>query len=246
MKDIFKVFDDYVNNYDLNNKDIKLKYNHSYRVMKLSEKYSKLLGYSDEDIKIATIIGLFHDIGRFEQLKVYKTYDDSKSINHALLGSKILFEENLIEKITDNKDDYEIIKFAIENHNKLEIEKTNNKRALMHAKLIRDTDKLDIIFLEGYLDETKIRSTKDEISKVVMDSFMKHESILYEYRKNRNDSIAVYFSYAFDINNDITLEELKQNYTYFYKIMDTNNKFKEIYEEVVRYIDERIGKNVRY
>ena len=245
MKDIYKVFDDYVKDYDLNNRDIKLKYNHSYRVAKLSEKYSKLLGYTKEDIELATIIGLFHDIGRFEQLKKYNTYSDRKSIDHALLGSKILFEDNLIEKIIDNKDDYEIIKFAIENHNKLEIEKTNNKRALMHAKLIRDTDKVDIVYVEGYLDELNIRTTNDEISKEVKELLKNHKNILYEYEKNKNDSIAVVFSYVFDINNNIVLKELKQNYKYYYETVDTQNKFKDIYEETVKYIDERIGKNVR-
>ena len=245
MKDIYKVFDDYVNDYDLNNKDINLKYNHSYRVAKLSEKYSKLLGFSEDDIRLATIIGLFHDIGRFEQLKRYNTYSDRKSIDHAALGVKILIEDNLMEKITNNKDDYEIIKFAIENHNKFELEKTNNQRVLMHAKLIRDTDKLDIIYVEGYLDELNLRSTKDEISKDIKDSIMNHKNVIYDLVKNKNDLIATYFSYVFNINNDIVLEELKQNYKYFYEKIDIEDKFKDIYNEVIKYIDERIDKNVR-
>ena len=37
--------------------------------MKLSKKYAKKLGYDEHDVKLATLIGLFHDIGRFEQLK---------------------------------------------------------------------------------------------------------------------------------------------------------------------------------
>ena len=81
-------FDKYVQNYDLNNIDIKRKYRHSYRVMNLSKRYATLLGFSKEDIELATVIGLLHDIGRFEQLKVYHTYDDTKSIDHALYGSK--------------------------------------------------------------------------------------------------------------------------------------------------------------
>ena len=56
-----------------------------------------------------------------------------------------MFEDGLIKNFWNNTDDYEVIRFAIENHNKFAIEKTDNKRALMHAKLIRDTDKLDIM-----------------------------------------------------------------------------------------------------
>ena len=139
-------FEKYIKNYDLNNKEIHKKYLHSYRVMNLSKKYATLLGWKSHDIKLATIIGLLHDIGRFEQLKIYHTYNDTKSIDHASYGVKILFKDNLIKKFWKDENDYEIIKFAIENHNKYEIEKTNNQRALMHAKLIRDTDKLDIIY----------------------------------------------------------------------------------------------------
>ncbi len=38
-------FDEYVSNYDISNDYIKLKYNHSYRVMKLQEKYAKKLHF---------------------------------------------------------------------------------------------------------------------------------------------------------------------------------------------------------
>ena len=63
-----RAFDEYTSNYDLNNSMIKSKYNHSYRVMHLCEKYAKELGWSKSDILLARIIGLLHDFGRFEQL----------------------------------------------------------------------------------------------------------------------------------------------------------------------------------
>lgn len=237
-----EVFDEYVKKYDFNIEKIKLKYNHSYRVMELSKKYSKLLGFSEYDIKLATLIGLLHDIGRFEQVKQFDTFDDSISFDHATYGNKVLFEDNLIEKFWPNKEDYEIIRFAIENHNKYSIEKTDNERALMHAKLIRDTDKLDIVYLLGFLKIYNTKATDEEISKEVLNSFYKHESILSKYKKNKNDKIVGHFAFVFDINNDICLEELKNNYKYYYEQVGSN-KFKDIYDEVIKYINERIDKN---
>ena len=61
-----KEFEKYIKNYDLNNKEIKKKYLHSYRVMNLSKKYATLLNYNKHDIELATIIGLLHDIGRIK------------------------------------------------------------------------------------------------------------------------------------------------------------------------------------
>ena len=119
---MLEVFNEYVSNYDMNNLKIKLKYDHSIRVMELSLKYARLLGFSEEDINLAYIIGLLHDIGRFEQAKRFDSYVDLETIDHADLGCEILFGENVIQKFDINEKYYEIIKKAITNHNKHEIE----------------------------------------------------------------------------------------------------------------------------
>ena len=51
-------FNRYVNNYDMNNTNIKFKYKHSLRVKSLNKIYAKLLNFSEEDIKLAEVIGL--------------------------------------------------------------------------------------------------------------------------------------------------------------------------------------------
>lgn len=235
-------FNKYTNNYDMNDEAIRNKYSHSIRVMNLSKKYATILGFSKEDIELATLIGLLHDIGRFEQIRVYHTFDDNKSIDHALYGVKVLFEDNLIEKFSKNKEEYEIIKKAIYNHNKYKLEDIKDERVLMHSKLIRDVDKLDIIYLLGYLKEYDINVTDDEITKEVIDSTKRHESLSRKYVKNGNDEIVIKFAFAFDIYNDVCLNEMKDNLKYYYDRVNKDNKYKEIYEEVIKYIDERMNK----
>lgn len=238
-------FDKYVSNYNLEDINIKLKYNHSYRVMKLSEKYATMLGFSEYDIKLATVIGLLHDIGRFEQLKVYHTYEDAISIDHALYGIKELFEKGHIKKFWKNEEDYELIRFAIYNHNKFKIEKTEDERILMHTHLIRDTDKIDIMFLLGYLKELDLKADDSEISEDMITSARNHKQAIINKALNNNDNIAKHFAFAFDIYNDICLEEFKSNMEYFYNQVEKNNTFKEIYEITLNYINERMDKNVR-
>ena len=46
----------------------------------------------------AWLLGLLHDIGRFEQVKRYNTFNDSQSVDHAELGADILFKEGLIDR----------------------------------------------------------------------------------------------------------------------------------------------------
>lgn len=238
-------FEKYVNNYDLTKEKIILKKNHSIRVMNLCVKYAKKLGFNDEDVSLAKVIGLLHDIGRFEQLKQYDSFEDEKTIDHASLGVNILFCDGLIEKFWNKKEDYELIEFAIKNHNKMKIEETTNERFLKFAKLIRDIDKIDIIYLLGYLSELDTEPSNDLINPKIINSIKNYELSSYKDIKNINDSIALKFAYTYDINYDECLEEFKQNLYYFYKQINFDERFKEIFETVNKYIDERIDKYVR-
>ena len=235
-----KAFDEYVSHYNLKNKDIYLKYTHSYRVMKLQEKYAKLLGFSMEDIELARVIGLLHDLGRFEQLRVYKTYDDSKSIDHADYSCTQLFSKKEIEKFVTNKDWYPIIEFAIRYHNKKILPEIEDKRMMMHAKLIRDTDKIDIIFLMGTLKEINIKPVKRHISKEVLKQFYERVEIDKCLVKNKNDHSVLQYAFVFDINNTICLKEMARNYKTYHEIQKDNVELTAVYEDIMKYIKERL------
>ena len=232
-------FNKYVSNYNLENNSIKLKYDHSFRVMQLQVKYAKKLNFSKEDREIAKVIGLLHDIGRFEQLRVYNSFNDCTSIDHADYSIEQLFDKNEIERFHINKEWYPIIKYAIKNHNKMSLEPCNDERAIMHAKLIRDTDKIDIIYLFGNLAEYKQTPTNDPISKEVLNAINSGKQVRKKDQKNRNEHIIAKFAFAFDINNDITLKEFKKNYTKYYKSLN-NELFNEPYNKIMNYINERI------
>ena len=93
-----KVFKEYVKNYNPEDAKIKIKIAHIERVAEIARKLAEELNLGQEDIEIAELIGLLHDIGRFEQIKNYNTFLDRDSINHAEYGVKVLFEDGLIRK----------------------------------------------------------------------------------------------------------------------------------------------------
>ena len=238
-----KEFNNYVKKYDLSDEKIKVKYNHSFRVMKLSKKYAKKSNLNKEDIELAGIIGLLHDIGRFEQLKKYHTFDDLKSIDHADFSIIELFDNNKIEDFDINKEFYPIIKYAIQNHNKLFISKCDNQRAIMHTKLIRDIDKLDILYMLGYLGELNCYADDSPLSLEVIDAIKKHQSVDRKKIKSNNDRIVSQMAFIFDVNNDVVLKEIKKNLKYYYKrINDKKGILKDSYNEVIKYLEDRINK----
>ena len=63
-----EAFDSYTKQFDMTNRITVLKYNLSYRVSKLSNMLASSLNLNDQDVYLATLIGLIHDIGRFEQI----------------------------------------------------------------------------------------------------------------------------------------------------------------------------------
>ena len=76
----------YTNNYDAENPHIFRKIGHSIRVMEISREIAKSLNLTEEQVDLATLIGLLHDIARFEQMKRYGTFKDKLSVDHGDLG----------------------------------------------------------------------------------------------------------------------------------------------------------------
>ena len=172
-KKVKNVFKKYIDNYDISDEKIKLKVDHTYRVAALSERIARSLGLGDDDTNLAWLIGMLHDIGRFEQLKNYGTFSDAESIDHAHYGVELLFEDGLIEKFAsenDTKDlkgtkdlketavkseneeketkeisELDILRTAIWNHSAYRVEEGLTDRVKMFCNIIRDADKIDIL-----------------------------------------------------------------------------------------------------
>ena len=194
-----KNFLKYVQNYDLNNENIKRKEQHSLRVMAISKKIAEELKLSEE-VKLATLIGLIHDIGRFEQYTKWKTFSDRISTNHGVLGAKILEENNFIRTfITENKYD-EIIKKAIINHNKYQIDENLNETELLYSKIIRDADKIDILYevADGILmKDVDLRDLC--ISENYFRQFHSKKAIKIADEQNDLDKLILKIAFIFDL-----------------------------------------------
>ena len=174
-----KAFKEYAKKYNPEDEKIKIKIAHIQRVARNSKRIAQNLKLSQEDIELAELIGLLHDIGRFEQVRLYHTFVDKDSINHGEYGAKILFEDGLIRKfINDDRFD-KIIKLAIINHNRADIECGLTEREILHAKIIRDAVKTDIFSVLVSGDKKAIWEkadlSYDKISDEIYREFIKKE-----------------------------------------------------------------------
>ena len=144
MENAKEEFIKYTENYDLTDENLGGKQKHSLRVMQISEEIARDLKLNQEEIKLAALIGLLHDIARFEQYTKYKTFRDLDSIDHGDYGAKILEKE--IRKYIELPQYDEIIIKAVKNHNKYKMEDGLSEKEELFAKIIRDADKIDILF----------------------------------------------------------------------------------------------------
>lgn len=254
MIDIIKskmAFAKYAKNYDINNDKIRLKIEHMERVANTSKDLAIKLHLNDEDIQLAELIGLLHDIGRFEQLKKFNTFIDRTSINHGELGAKILFDNSngiIREFISDNEYD-EIIKNAILNHNKSasNIPKDLDSNELLHTKIIRDSDKIDILNLLTFEKKEsaweKSDLSNDTISDEIYYEFMQSGKINYQNIKSSADILVANFAYIFDFNFPVSIKYVKEK-KYLDKIYNrfvfnqknTMDKYINIYAKTMNYV----------
>ena len=246
-----QAFKEYVKNYDPEDKKVKLKIEHIERVSQLAKQMAEKLKLDEEDIKLAELIGLLHDIGRFEQIRIYHTFTDKKSINHGEYGAKVLFEDGLIRKFIETDEFDEIIKLAIINHNRDNIEDGLTERQLLHAKLIRDADKIDILYesIDIYYKNNEEEVNKSVLSEKIYNEFTKKATIKKEknVRLKFIDDITCVIAFIYDINYKTSFEIIKEK-DYINKILDrykfqdqsTKTKVDEIKKIANEYIKEKI------
>lgn len=245
-----KAFKEYIKDYNPEDPKIKIKITHIERVAQVAKELAKDLKLSQEDIELAELIGLLHDIGRFEQIRVYNTFLDKNSINHAEYGIKVLFEDGLIRKfIEDDKYD-KIIKMAILNHNKIKIEEGLSEHEMLHAKLIRDADKTDIFYVITIADKKEVwyssDLSNDKMTDAVYNDFIENKLISYDKVKTGVDLLAIDFTYIFDLYFSQSIKIIDEN-NYIDKLYNrfkfndkqTKERMEKIYIATKKYIEEK-------
>ncbi len=258
MIDLIKaknVFKNYTSQFKPKDNKIESKIKHTYGVVNVSKYIAEKLGLSQEDVELAQLIALLHDIGRFEQAMTYDTYDDYSSVDHAELGIKILFKDGLIRKFIEIDEYDDIIKIAIKNHNKFEIEQGLSKSELLHSKIIRDADKADNYNIKQKQDfhslfnSTIEKVEKEKISPEIWSEFLQEKTIVTSHRKTNMDKWLSYIAWVFDFNFYETLKFIQENDCINtiidrlnYKDSDTKNKMEIAKKIANQYIKDRIKK----
>lgn len=274
-KNVINAFAEYVRNYDPSDEKIKLKIDHTYRVAGLCQRIAESLGLSEPDVDIAWLLGMLHDIGRFEQIRRFGTFNDAQSVDHAEFGADLLLKEGLIRKFAEgyyeecelarsgNEEAEQIIKnnehhnkdtglleMAIRQHNKYRVKEDLTERQRMFCDILRDADKVDIfkvnadIPMEIIYDVTTEELKNGVITKEVLESFYKKETVLKSVRRSAVDHIVGHISLLFELVYKESYRQAKEQ-GYVYKLLDFKSDVPEVnveFDNMRKYVDEFLKK----
>lgn len=243
-----KQFEDYISAYDIKNPKIHLKVTHTFRVMNSCRMLAESLNLSEEKRDLAVLIGLLHDIGRFEQLRLTNSFDDSV-IPHAKCSLTVLFEQNRIRDFI-TADVYDrVIYESIKNHGVFKVDPSLDGDALLYTKLIRDADKLDNFHtklmesMETMLDVDLETLSKEQVSDYAYQTILSGQPLENSRRKTHLDMWVSYIGYIFDLNLAKSFQYVREH-QYIdrlvervpYQNPDTARRMKDIRDSANAYI----------
>ena len=238
MKDIIAIFNEYAKKYDLTIDPIMGKFHHSYRVYEYGKDIAKSLKLNEHDIYIVSIACLFHDVSRFLQWTLYKTYEDAKSFDHGDKSYEILKDE-LIDKMNLSDEDKNIVLKACKIHNKYQIEGELTSKELVACKIVRDADKIDIMKEQGIITK------EGKVNKEIVDTLMQHKMVPNRMCNGSEiDATLRLLAFTFDVNYKYSYQLILDNKIIENKInmieIYSHEDLSELQNNMINYIKERI------
>ncbi len=248
----------YVASYDLTNPKFQLKVDHSLRVASLCDRIADSLGMQGQAKELAWLLGMLHDIGRFEQLRRYGTFRDGLSVDHAALGADLLFKEGLLQRfITADAaaQEYQILEKAIRLHNAYLLPEDLTDTEYRYVTLLRDADKVDILRVNIETPRQAIYDVPDKvfleaaITPSVYENILQCRNLDRQTMKTPMDLILGHISFLFGLVYKESVRQVEeQGYLATLLQLESHNpttreKFVKIREVVAAYIAQRLGES---
>lgn len=208
-------------------KNIDLKISHTFRVCDNIAMIGTSLGLGEDDLSLARAVALFHDVGRFEQLQRFGSFDDRISADHALLGIKALNGWKGFFALPAGER--AIIRRAVWLHNKYRVPDGLSRREALFTTLIRDADKLDILgIIIEHFESRKERPNPAldfglpegrGLSAAAVSDFLSGRMVRISELRSLEDMRIMYLSWVFDINYPATIAALVER-GYLRRLLD--------------------------
>jgi len=251
-------FDEYVNRFfgddEYVNANLRLKQEHTRRTCQESVFLAEELALDENQTRIAELVALFHDIGRFPQFSQYRTYNDPRSVDHCHLGVEVLLREGVLDVLSSQER--QCVETAVEHHGRKTLPTDLKGQTLLQAKIIRDADKLDIFHVvldvyrcyredpEGCVLEIELPDVP-EYTPEVLEAVMKGQTIDYAKLRTLTDMKLCQLDWVYDLNFVASLKRLNERgyLQELYAYLPQNEAMQEVRRTIQTYVDARLRRN---
>ncbi|MBC8015992.1 MAG: HD domain-containing protein [Sporomusaceae bacterium] len=222
---------------------VRLKEEHTLRVVEQAGFIAKHLSLAPEQLVLAEIAALLHDIGRFRQYQTYRTFNDAVSVNHAELGIEVLEQSDILTLAGLSVKQQEIVKKAVLYHNRRHLPLNMEEDCSLFAKITRDADKLDIFSMLVTADrENKIPHSPelkpaDHYSLCIIEDILQGRLVKPEDIITSSDLMLFRLSWIVDINFTCSFQYIFEQ-QFIEKLMTTlpdTDDIKKVYRYVKQY-----------
>ena len=214
-------FDQYVSSYDPDNPRIALKIAHTLRVAALCERIARAARLPAGDVELAWLVGLLHDIGRFEQVRRYDTFNDAVSVPHAALGAEVLFAEKdhrspLIRSFSPDDTHDALVRTCVATHSDYRLPSSLDQRTRTLCEVLRDADKIDILKvncicpIEDIYGVTEQDMVASELSPACVNLFYQHRCLPRGVREHPADIMLGHICFAWELVFDASIEIVRE------------------------------------
>jgi putative nucleotidyltransferase with HDIG domain len=249
-------FDAYVSRYDARNPRIALKVEHTARVADLCDEIARSLGLSHEDVDLAWLVGLLHDIGRFEQVRRFDSFNDRATVSHAALGVEVLFstreQGGIIRRFAPSPEEDDLIRRAVALHSELALPDRLDERDRTFCNILRDADKIDILKVncintaEEIYGVSEREMAESQLTDEVEQAFYEHRCIPRGIKKSPVDLVVGHVCFAYELVYPISLEimlrqgHLQQILERRFDDPETDRRFRSMGRHMMEWVGERV------
>lgn len=249
-------FDEYTNRFldddAYVNANLQLKQAHTRRTCQESVFLAGELALDDNQTRIAELIALFHDVGRFPQFTQYRTYNDPRSVDHCRLGVEVLQQEGILDMLPAEERRW--VETAVEHHGRKSLPADLKGQTLLFAKLIRDADKLDIfrVVVDGYKryrEDPEAFMLEIELPDVpehspdVLEAVLNGQLIDYTKLRTLTDMKLCQLSWVYDLNFGASLRRIQERGCLqdLFSFLPPNTEMERVQQKIVEYVDAKLA-----
>lgn len=247
VQNINHQFYDFLKDYDMSNDNIIRKIIHTNTVADTCFFIACKMGLNENDRNLAYLCGILHDIGRFEQWKLYQTYNDHKSVDHGDLSYELTdkFDLSMI-----SEEDKNTVKLAVKHHTKAYSGKDERIKLFNYIILCADAYANVLNTANG---AQRMTVSEDGFTKEILEDFLNMKKLWVYSPKTKIDRALMLTACTYYVRLDFLKQQILNANLIdiiaqrFIQYLNENDK--KIYLDAIeilksRYLDEKYTGNV--